>query len=30
MKKLRGDLAEVGKKRNIDHDFPPTLYVGGK
>ena len=30
MKNLGGDLAEFGKKRNTDHDFPPTLYVGGK
>ena len=26
----RGDLAEFGKKRNTDHDFPSSLYVGGK
>ena len=26
----RGDLAELGKKRNTDYDFPPPLYVGGK
>ena len=26
----RGDLAEFGKKRNVDYDFPPLLYVGGK
>ena len=26
----RGDLAEFGKKRITDHDFPPPLYVGGK
>ena len=24
------DLAEFGKKRNTDYDFPPLLYVGGK
>ena len=29
MKKLGGDLAEFGKKRNTDYDFPPPLYVGG-
>ena len=27
-KKL-GDLAEFGKKRDTDYDFPPPLYVGG-
>ena len=26
----RGDLADFGKKRNIDYDFPPPLYVGGR
>ena len=25
-----GDLAEFGKKRNTDYDFPPPLCVGGK
>ena len=25
-----GDLAEFGKKRNTDFDFPPPLNVGGK
>ena len=25
-----GDLAEIGKKRNTDYDFPPPFYVGGK
>ena len=27
---LGGDLAELGKKPNTDHDFPPPLYVVGK
>ena len=26
----RGDLAEFGKKRITDHDFPPPVYVGRK
>ena len=30
MAKLGGHLAEFGKKRNTDYDFPPPLYVGGK
>ena len=30
MKKLGGDLAEFGKKRNTDYDSPPPLYAGGK
>ena len=25
-----GHLAEFGKKRHTDYDFPPPLYVGGK
>ena len=25
-----GDIAEFGKKRNTDYDFPPPLYVGEK
>ena len=25
-----GDLAEVGKQRNTDYDYPPPLYVGRK
>ena len=24
-----GDLAEFGKKRNTDHDFPPPLFPIG-
>ena len=30
MKKLGGDLAEFGKKRNTGYDVPPPLYMGGK
>ena len=26
----RGDMAEFGKIRKADYDFPPPLYVGGK
>ena len=26
----RGILTEFEKKHNIDYDFPPPLYVGGK
>ena len=30
MTKLEGKLAEFGKKRNTDYDFPPPLYVAEK
>ena len=30
LKKLGGDLAEFGKKRKKDYDFPPPLHVGVK